>query len=100
MDRTPTYRVQVEMQPLDQNTGMVRTRFRRHGRGQGRGGPSKGRGQLIFYNCGGPGHYDRDSTNPMHPSCKYCTLFDHETEDCPTLIARIHEKGALPPPLT
>jgi len=27
-------------------------------------------------------------------------LFHHETEDCPTLIARIREKGVLPPPLT
>lgn len=23
-------------------------------------------------------------------------MFDHETEDCPTLIARIRDKGALP----
>jgi len=36
----------------------------------------------------------------MHPSCLYCTLFDHETEDCPTMIARLHNKGALQPPLT
>jgi len=27
-------------------------------------------------------------------------LFDHETEDCPTLIAKIREKGVLPPPPT
>jgi len=27
-------------------------------------------------------------------------LFDHEMEDCPTLIARICDKGALPPPPT
>jgi len=27
-------------------------------------------------------------------------LFDHEMEDCPTLIARIRNKGVLPPPLT
>jgi len=27
-------------------------------------------------------------------------LFDHEIEDCPTLIARLHNKGALQPPLT
>jgi len=38
--------------------------------------------------------------NPMCLSCLYCTLFDHETEDCPTLIARIRDKGALLPPLT
>lgn len=25
-------------------------------------------------------------------------LFDHETEDCPTLIARLRNKGALQPP--
>ena len=27
-------------------------------------------------------------------------MFDHEIEDCPTLIPRIDDKGALPPPLT
>lgn len=27
-------------------------------------------------------------------------LFDHETEDCSTLIARLRDKGALQPPLT
>ena len=27
MDRTPTYRVQAESRPLDQNAGMARTRF-------------------------------------------------------------------------
>ena len=27
-------------------------------------------------------------------------LFDHEMEDCPILIARICDKGALPPPST
>ena len=36
----------------------------------------------------------------MHSSCKYYTLFDHETKDFPTLIARIRDKGALPPLLT
>ena len=27
-------------------------------------------------------------------------MFDHETKDCSTLIARIRDKGALPPPST
>lgn len=100
MDRTPTYRVQAEMWPLDQNAGMARTGFQGHGRGWGWGGRGRGHEKLIFYNCEGLGHYSHDFTNPMHPSCKYCTLFDHEIEYCPTLIARIHDKGALPPPLT
>lgn len=100
MDRTPAYRVQAKTQPLDQNAGMARTGFQGHGRGRGRGGPSRGRGQLIFYNCGGPKHYAHDCINPTHPSCKYCVLFDHEKKDCPTIIARIHDKGVLPPPLT
>ena len=35
----------------------------------------------------------------FHPQ-QHCTLFEHEIEDCPTLIARIRDKGALPPPST
>jgi len=41
---------------------------------------------VICYNCGGPGYYARDCMNPTQSSCLYCTLFDHEMEDCPTLI--------------
>ena len=33
MDQTPTYRVQAETQPLDQNAGMVKTEFQGHERG-------------------------------------------------------------------
>lgn len=35
--------------------------------------------------------------NLTRSSCLYCTLFDHETKYCPTLIARIRDKGVLPP---
>jgi len=28
-----------------------------------------------------------------------CTLFDHEMKDFPMMMARIHDKGALPPHL-
>lgn len=62
-------------------------------------GQGRGHDQLICYNFGGPGHYAHDYMNPTRPSCLYCTLFDHEIEDCPTLIARLHNKGALQPPL-
>lgn len=55
---------------------------------------------MIYYNCGGPGHCARDCINPTHSSCKYCTLFHHQTKDWPIMIARIRDKGALPPPLT
>lgn len=55
---------------------------------------------IDMYNCGGLGHYAHDYTNPTRLSFCYYTLFDHETEDCPTLITRIHDKGALPPPPT
>ena len=60
-------------------------------------GPRWGRGQLIYYNCGGPGHYARDYTNLTRISCPYCEQFDHEMVDCPTLIAQMHEKGVLQP---
>ncbi len=79
---------------------MVRSGFQGHRQGQGGGGLGRGRRQLICYNCEGLGHYAHDCMNPMRPSCLYCTLFDHETKDCPTLIARLHDKGALHPPLT
>jgi len=46
-------------------------------------------------NCGGLGHYARDYMNPMRASCLYSTQFDHETEDCPTLIVRLRDKGIL-----
>lgn len=79
---------------------MAQTGFQGCGRGRGGGGHGRGHIQLICYNCGGPGYYTRDCMNPTHPSCLYCTLFDHETKYCPTLIARIREKGVLPPPPT
>ena len=100
MDRTPTYRVQVKSRPLEQNTRVARTRFQGCGWGRGRGGLGRGHRQLICYNCRGPGHYACDCTNPTCPSCLYCNLFDHEIEYCPTLIARIRDKGVLLPPLT
>jgi len=34
--------------------------------------------------------------NPTHLSYRYCTQFDHEIEDCPILIAKMHEKGTQP----
>ena len=61
-------------------------------------GPGKGSGQLIFYNCGGLGHYLCYCTNPKRASCLYHTHFDHETEDYPTLIARLRDKGIPQPP--
>ena len=38
--------------------------------------------------------------NPMRPSFLYSTLFYHEMEDCPTLIVRLCDKGALQHPST
>jgi len=61
-------------------------------------GLRRGRGQLLCYNCGGPGHYVCDCKYLMRPSCLYCTQFDHDMEDYPTVIVRLCDKGALQPP--
>ena len=63
-------------------------------------GPGRGHRKLICYNCGGLGHYACSCTNLTRESCLYCAQFDHEIEDCPTLIVRLHDKGILQPPLT
>jgi len=79
---------------------MAQTGFQGHGQGRGGKGLGRGHGKLICYNYEGPGHYVYDCMNPTCPSCLYFTLFDHETEDFPTLIVRIHDKRELPPPPT
>lgn len=99
MDRTPANIVQAKTRPLDQNIGMAQTGFQGRGQGRGGGGLDRGRKQFICYNCRGPRHYAHDCTKRTRLSCKYCMLFDHETEDFPTLIARIRDKGVLPPSL-
>lgn len=100
MDQTSTYKVQTETRALDPNAGMACTRFQGRGQGQGGMGPGRGHRQLICYNCGGPGHYACNYTNLTSTSCLYYTQFDHEVEDCPTLIVRLRKKRVLQPPLT
>ena len=63
-------------------------------------GPGRGHDQMICYNCEWPRHYTCDCTNPTRPSCLCCTQFDHDTEDYPTLIVRLRNKGSLQPPPT
>jgi len=74
--------------------------FQGQGRGWGGMGLGGGRGQLICYNCGGPGHYPWDCTNSTQISCPYYEQFDHVLLDCPMLLAKIHEKGTTPPMTT
>jgi len=100
MDQTPTYIVQAKTKALDQNIGMACIAFQGHGRGQGGLVPRRGCRLLICYNCGGPGHYSCYCTNPTRESCLYCTQFDHDTEEFPTLISRLHDKGTLHSPPT
>jgi len=63
-------------------------------------GSGRVHGQLICYNWGGPRHYACDCTNTLRASCLYFTQIDNEMEDCPTLIAKLHDKGTLQPPTT
>jgi len=63
-------------------------------------GPGSCQGQLICFNCGGPGHYVWDCTNPTRVSCPYCEQFDHELIDFPMLLAQIREKRKAPPTTT
>jgi len=73
MDITLAYWVHGESRPPDQGVGGAQGKYQGCGRGQGGGEPGRDQGQVIYYNCGGPGHYVRDCPNLMHMSCRYCT---------------------------
>lgn len=56
----------------------------------------RGRRQVIFYNCGGQGHYVQECMNLTHLSCRYCTQFEYAIEDYSLLIDKMLKKGMQP----
>lgn len=96
MERMTAYRIQVETRRSNEGTGGARGGYQGCGQDRGGGGPSRGRGQVIFYNCRMPGHYAWECQNQMWPSCQYCTQCDHTIEECPVLMANMQENKAQP----
>jgi hypothetical protein len=45
----------------------------------------------VCHKCKKPGHYARDYLQPS-ATCMYFHAVDYETEDCPTLLTKIHDK--------
>ena len=54
----------------------------------------RGRGHIICYNYAQPGHLERDYQNPC-TIYSYCSSFEHVIEDCPVLLAKLHERRGL-----
>ena len=71
-----TYRVHLDAQG---NDGYGYQGGRGSFRGQGRGMPRGGRGQVICYNCNQEGHLACDCQNPT-TTCQYCRAVDHVIE--------------------
>ena len=44
---------------------------------------------MIYYNCEEKGHFTRDC---LTITCTYCKAPNHAIEECPVLLAKIHEK--------
>jgi hypothetical protein len=58
----------------------------------GRGGFGReGRGLITYYNCNQLGHLAHDYLNPC-TTYTYCRELDHETKDCPQLLAKWQER--------
>jgi len=85
----------MEAHGQDLIVAIARGGFQGRGQRRGRMGPGCGRGQLVCYNYGGPGHYALDCMNLTRAYCPYCYHFDHEAVDFPMLISQMREKGVL-----
>lgn len=57
------YRIQAETQHPHQDVGEARDGYQGRGRCRGGGGPGRGHGQVICYNCRTLGHYVHECTS-------------------------------------
>jgi len=57
MERTPSYQMRTKTWPLNQGARGAHRAHHGHRLDGGGGEPARGREQVIYYNCGVPGHY-------------------------------------------
>ena len=59
------------------------------GQGGGQGTFCRGRGLIVYYNCGQQGHFTRDCPTI---TCTYCKAPNNAIEECPVFLEKIQEK--------